>query len=143
MKRKLYAALAALLGLTLAWQAGRAAGPHHHAMPPAPQPGCKVVEDVTFQEVVRYVCKVVPDVKKRWVYDCIDDPFCIQHTPRQHGLGLLGHGCGKDCGHGCDAAACPNCEGPFCRKQLVKRQIEEECGTKCVIEKIVDRVPVT
>lgn len=133
-------AFAALgLGLVLAWQVGRADDSkqvRHHA--PACPPGCQVVAETCYKEVCRNVCKVVPDVVKvkKWVYTCVDDPFCIHNSGKKHG-GLLHH---KDCD-----TACPSCEGPLCRKQLVKREVvvDEICGTKCVVEKVVERVPYT
>ena len=143
MTRSLFAAV---LALGLAASAARAGAPK----PPqpaasAPKPSPSATAEPACHEVVRYVCKIVPNIRARWVYECIDDPFCIQVSPKGHGCG---HGCGhQGCGHhGCGRKSCdstiPNCEGPYCRKQLVKRLIEEECGTRCVIEKIVEKVPI-
>jgi hypothetical protein len=81
-----------------------------------------MVEETVMQDVTRTVCKMVPETKKKWVYDWINDPFCVQNTRHGH---------------------CPNCDGPYCRKKLVKMQIDEPCPTmKCVTETIVERVPV-
>jgi hypothetical protein len=94
----------------------------HHVGPPACEPGYKIVEETVMQEVTRTVCRPIEEPKKKWVYDWIDDPFCIQD--HKHG-------------------ECPNCKGPYCRKLLVKRQIELPClVTKCVTETITERVPV-
>ena len=83
-----------------------------------------------YQEVVTYRCKQVPDNKpiKKTVYECREVPYC------QHKLPRLGHG---DC--------CPECEAcPKFKKVLVKKEIVvgETCGTKCVPEKFVERIPV-
>ena len=125
MTQKLYALGAVVLGLGLAWQSATANGPlrHHHAKPPACEPGYKIIEEVVMQDVIKSVCKMVPEFKKKWVYSMVDDPFCI-----------------RDSKHG----ECPNCSGPYCRKQLVKREILEPCPTmKCVTETVVERVAVT
>ncbi|HZZ77038.1 MAG TPA: hypothetical protein VFE62_00885 [Gemmataceae bacterium] len=93
----------------------------HHA-PPACEPGFKMVAETVMQPVTRTVCRMVDEPKKKWVYDWIDDPFCI----KDHKLGT-----------------CPNCKGPYCRKLLVKREIELPClQQKCVTETITEMVPV-
>jgi len=124
MKHKLLAVAAMLVGIALAWQSASADGilkKHHNK--PACEPGFQIIEEVVMQEVTRTVCKMVPETKKKWVYDWIDDPFCVQNT--KHGN-------------------CPECSGPYCRKLLVKKQIDLPCPTmKCVTETIVERVPVT
>jgi hypothetical protein len=107
---------------------------HKHNLPPC-EPGYQWVQVTEIQEVCREVCKIVPDVKKttKWVYSTVDDPFCL------HRSGAHGHGHHGNCEPGC-----PSCEGPFCRKQLVKRAVIcEEPTTKCVVEKIVEHVPCT
>lgn len=91
-------------------------------------PRCK--EGACYQEIVTYRCKQVPDKKpiKKTVYECREVPYC------QHKLPRLGHG---DC--------CPECEAcPKFKKVLVKKEIVvgETCGTKCVPEKFVERIPV-
>jgi hypothetical protein len=94
----------------------------HHGRP-ACEPGFKIVEEVVIQEVTRALCKFVPETKKKWVYTWVDDPFCIQDRRHPHD--------------------CPHCAGPYCRKLLVKRQIDEPCQTlKCVTELITERIPV-
>lgn len=95
---------------------------HHHGKPHC-EPGFKLVEEVVMQEVTRTVCKMVPETKKKWVYSTIDDPFCIHDAKHGH---------------------CPNCTGPYCRKLLVKTQVDVPCpGFKCVTETITEVVPVT
>lgn len=118
-----FAAFAAGLGFLLpSAHADGILKKHHHAKPYC-EPGFKLVEEVVMQEVTRTVCKMVPETKKKWVYSQIDDPFCI-----------------RDSKHG----QCPNCAGPFCRKLLVKTQVEVPCpGFKCVTETITEVVPVT
>lgn len=90
----------------------------------------KCHEGVCFKEVVTYRCKQVPDNKpiKKTVYECREVPYCLHKLPR------LGHG-------GC----CLECEAcPRFKKVLVKKEVVvgETCGTKCVPEKFVERVPV-
>ena len=124
MKTRIFAALLFALAVGLAWQSasGQHRRPHQQRTPPACEPGFQIVEEIVYQQVERFVCKMVPEVKKKWVYSMIDDPFCVQNT--RHGQ-------------------CPECSGPYCRKLLVKRQIDEPCPTmKCVTEKIVETVPV-
>lgn len=93
--------------------------------------GCpRCQKGVCYQEVVTYRCKQVPDNKpiKKTVYECREVPYC------QHKLPGLLHG-----------ACCPECEAcPKFKKVLVKKEIVvgETCGTKCVPEKFVERIPV-
>lgn len=124
MKKNLLAMAAVLVGLALALQPVSADGilQRHHARP-ACEPGFQLIEETVMQDVTRTVCKMVPETKKKWVYDWVSDPFCILDS--KHGQ-------------------CPNCAGPYCRKQLVKRQVDVPCPTmKCVTETITERVPVT
>ncbi len=91
-------------------------------------PHCK--DGVCYQEVVTYRCKMVPDNKpiKKTVYECREVPYC------QHALPRFGQ---------CDC--CPECKDcPKFKKVLVKKEIVvgETCGTKCVPEKFVERIPV-
>jgi hypothetical protein len=112
------------LGATYVLQSATADGilKKHHAKPEC-EPGYQLIEETVMQEVKRTVCKMVPDTKKKWVYSWVDDPFCVHNT--KHGQ-------------------CPECSGPYCRKQLVKFQIDLPCpGMKCVTETITERVPVT
>ncbi|MBM3997075.1 MAG: hypothetical protein FJ303_23430 [Planctomycetes bacterium] len=93
-----------------------------HLGKPQCEPGFQIVEEIVMQDVTRTICKMVPETKKKWVYSVIDDPFCVQNS--KHGQ-------------------CPQCSGPYCRKLLVKKQIDEPCPTmKCVTETIVERLPV-
>jgi hypothetical protein len=130
-----FLALAALLARHAA-RADDVRQVRHHA--PACPPGCQVVEETCFREVARDVCKVVPDVVKvkKWVYSCVDEPFCVPGAGKSP-HGLLHH-------DKCDAT-CPTCTGPYCRKLLVKREVvvKEIPTTKCVVEKVVERVPYT
>jgi hypothetical protein len=123
MKKALFTFALLLVGVTV--QSATADGilKRHHPAKPECEPGYQLIEETVIQEVKRTVCKMVPETKKKWVYSWVDDPFCIQDT--RHG-------------------ECPNCAGPYCRKQLVKTQIDLPCPTmKCVTETIVERVPVT
>jgi hypothetical protein len=90
-------------------------------------PHCK--EGTCYREVVTYRCKMVPDNKpiKKVVYECKEVPYC------EHKLGKIGH---------CDC--CPECQAcPKFKKVLVKKEIVvgHTCGTKCVPEAVVERVP--
>ncbi|MSQ93017.1 MAG: hypothetical protein EXR98_00505 [Gemmataceae bacterium] len=123
MKQKLLALAAVMAGVVFALQSASADGilKRHHAKP-ACEPGYQIIEETVLKDVTRTVCKMVPETKKKWVYDWVSDPFCIRDT--KHG-------------------DCQNCSGPYCRKQLVKRQIDVPCPTmKCVTETITERVPV-
>lgn len=91
---------------------------------PACPPGCKIVEEIVMKEQVRFCCEVVPDMKKKWVYDWVEDGFCIPHTP------LHKHGCDKE----------PHCRS-CTRKLLVKKQVEECVGKKCEVKKTTETVP--
>jgi hypothetical protein len=126
MKIRIMSLLLATLAMSAVWQSadGQHLLKHRPAGPPACEPGFKIVEEVVVQDVVRHVCKYVTEYKKKWVYSTIDDPFCVQH--------------GK---HG----SCEKCAGPFCRKLLVKREVDDLQfpATKCVTEAIVEKVAVT
>lgn len=126
MKKRYFSLLLAAFTLGVAWQsaAGQHLLKHHHAGPPACEPGYKMVEEIVLQDVVKHVCKHVTEYKKKWVYSMIDDPFCV--PDRKHG-------------------DCADCAGPFCRKLLVKREVPDLSHpfTKCVTETIVEKVAVT
>ena len=125
MKTKLLACLLVAFATAVTFQASFADGllKHQHRTPPVCEPGYKIVEEVVYQDVVKYVCKQVQEYKKKWVYSTIDEPYCTQ-------------GCGV---HG----NCDNWKGPYCRQLLVKREILLPCPTtKCVTEAVVERVPV-
>ena len=105
-----------------------AAGAVVAADPPC-EPGYRWAEELRCKDVERLVCKVVPDVKKvkKVVYATKDDPFCLPAAKP-----LLGHQADCDCA---------GCRGPFARKILVKTEITcVEPTTKCVVEKVVERV---
>jgi hypothetical protein len=124
MKLRLTAFAAVLFAAVAVLQPAGAEGilKKHHAAPPDCEPGFKMVAETVMQPVTRTVCRMIEEPKKKWVYDWIDDPFCIQD--HKHGT-------------------CPNCKGPYCRKLLVKRQIELPCpNPKCVTEIITELVPV-
>lgn len=84
-------------------------------------PNCPVTREVIYQDVIKHVCRKIPEVKKRWMYSWVDQPFCV---PDFHKGG------------------CPGCAGPYYRKVLLKRLVEEPCGEKCVVETMVEKVPV-
>jgi hypothetical protein len=103
------------------------------AADPPCEPGYRWADQVVYKDVERLVCKVVPDVKKvkKVVYTQKDDPFCRPaHKP----------GCADPRCGGC----CPDCKGPYTRKILVKTEVTcEEPTTKCVVARVVERVPCT
>jgi hypothetical protein len=125
MKYKVLAFALLAFGFAIALKPASADGilKNHHNKPYC-EPGYQLVEEVVIQEVTRAVCKMVPETKKKWVYSTIDAPYCVLDSHGNH--------------------HCPQCAGPYCRKLLVKRQIDEPCETlKCVTELIVEKVPVT
>jgi hypothetical protein len=91
-------------------------------------------EEIVYQDVVTHRCRLVPDVKqmKKTVYECKEVPFCLHKLPPL--FSRHKHDC-------CDA--CPECDCPRYKKVLLKKEIvcEEICGTKCVIEEVIERVP--
>src|SRR5581483_3564016 len=111
----------------------QASGIMKRGLPPC-EPGYQWVEEVVYKDVPRFICKEVPNTKKKWVYCAEPDAFCLPKTSKQ---------CCADgkCG-ACSACANTVCQGPYCRKVLVKREIDVPCpGTKCVVEKIMEKVP--
>ena len=121
MLRLRYLALAALFGF--------AGLPSAAERPPACEPGCVLVEEVVWQEVVRKVCKAVPDVKKqrKTVYDVKEESYCLPACPSPFGCGARG---------GAAQAA------PRTRRILVKKEVVvEEPTVKYVVEDVVERVP--
>jgi len=80
-------------------------------------------------------CVQVSDKReiKKTVYEVHDVPFCLPKLPPLHSLFH------KDCC--CDQ--CVECQCPRYKKVLVKKEIAcgEICGTKCMIEEFVERVP--
>ena len=125
MKRLLFAVAVFALGVGFLLQPA-GANPrlklHHHRTPVECEPGFKLIQETVIEDVERVVCKMVPEFKKKWVYSWVTDPFCIPNS--KHG-------------------ECPNCAGPYCRKQLVKREVLDPCPhMKCVTERIVEKVAV-
>jgi hypothetical protein len=126
---------AVLLALAGTSALGLASGP----LPGAPcEPGYQIVTEVQYREVVKRVCKNVPDVKRvtHWVYECKTVDFC------KAGCSLHGarhQGTCDDCdGHG---SRCP-CGPVGAKHYLLKRLVTEECPTtRCVVECTVERVP--
>ncbi len=100
--------------------------------PPSCEPGFRYVPVTELREVEHPVCKVVPAKRTKWVYSSKPDYYCLPACP----CPCLHH---KD--SPCDA--CKHCEGPYCRQQLLKKQVEWECGTKCVVEVLKEKVPCT
>jgi hypothetical protein len=102
--------------------------------PSSCEPGYRYVEEVGYREVERAVCKVVPVKRAKWVYCSKPDYFCLPACP------LLGKWCRDEC----DACQpCEACKGPYCRQQLLKKKVEWECGTKCEVEVVKEKVPCT
>ncbi len=132
MRKYLLLLAAMLFAVAAAPRAGRAGGPFPDVPPPC-EPGCKMVAEVCYKEVVRKVCRTVPDVKKvtHWVYDCKGEDYCAPRILPPH---LGSH-------HGCDDG-CKDCGKPRCRCMLVKTPVVEECSTtKCIVEYVSERVP--
>jgi len=104
--------------------------------PPVCQPGYVIVEEITYQEVVRKCCKVVPEKIKtrRTVYGCKTEDYCLPRCPHPwHGQ--------SGCAEGAPAA-CPACSAPRTRQLLLKKEVVEEKSTfKCVVETVVEKVP--
>ena len=103
-----------------------------------PRCSCCLPEEIVYKDVITHRCRLVPDKKqiKKTVYDCKEVPFCLHKLPP-----LFSHH-GKDC---CDICCepCAECDCPRYKKVLLKKEIvcEEICGTKCVVEEVVERVP--
>ncbi len=145
--------LAALLGLfallrvcqpAAGSQPGRETVPAAHGpgQKPACEPGYTLVEETCYKEVVRKVCRVVPEVKKvsKWVYETRDEHYCLPTCP-----GLLCHRTHEKPCDGCPpGTAHPGCGKPACRRVLVKKEVTIDCpGYKRVVEDVVERVPYT
>jgi len=113
--------------------------------PPPCQPGCQVVKEVTYKEVVTKVCREVQDVQKitKWVYSCRCEDYC---APRiiPPASAFRGGCCGADSGcadSGC-GDSCSACGIPRTKRLLVKEKVEVECPiTKCVVECQTVKVP--
>lgn len=111
-------------GIAAAQDAQFVAGPCPHCPP----------EQIVYRDVVTHRCVQVPDTRqiKKTVYEVQEVPFCLPKLPPF--LSLFHHQC-------CDE--CVECACPRYKKVLVKKEIvcAEICGTKCVIEEVVERVP--
>jgi hypothetical protein len=118
--------LACLFALLIEPANSSAAGPEQ-----APCPHCE--GQIVYRDVVSHRCKLVPDKKqiKKTVYEVREVPFCLHKLPP-----LFSHH--HDC---CDEYL--ECDCPRYKKVLIKKGIvcEEICGTKCVIEEFVERIP--
>ncbi len=101
--------------------------------PPPCEPGYRYVQETGYREVDHPFCKVVPIKRTKWIYTSRPDYFCIPACPL---TGLFHHGDGC-----CANEPCPACEGPNCRQKLFKKKVEWECGTRCVVEVIKEKVP--
>ncbi|MCS6897762.1 MAG: hypothetical protein NZM29_07280, partial [Nitrospira sp.] len=98
--------------------------------------GYRIIEEVHYQDVVKKVCKVVPEVKKveKWVYDYKTVDFCV---PKCSLHGTLENSCSS-----CQPSM--QCDRPMSKNVLIKRKVVEEVKTqKCVVETVVERVPYT
>ncbi len=122
MNKGFFGLLAAGLGLFL----GQVTFGQGQPLPPPCEPGFRIVEEIHYQEVCHDVCKIVPEVKKKWVYSWKDDPFCLHQGSHKS----------------CSAEGCPHgsCLGPFPRKQLVKKEVIDKVVSKCVVVKVVELV---
>src|SRR5579871_6755234 len=104
-----------LVGAIVVLPLARAADGDDKGPPMFVEPGYRMVQKVEYQEVEHRYCKMVPDKRRKWVYcskpDYYCKPPCPFHWPWQH----------KD---DCDCQACPGCRGPFCRPQLMKKEVE-------------------
>jgi hypothetical protein len=98
------------------------------------EPGCQYVREIEYREVEHAICKVVPIKRTKWVYCSKPDYFCLPACP------LLNHCREKDCDPGC---TCQTCKGPYCRQALLKKKVEYECGTRCEVEVVKEKVPCT
>ena len=101
---------------------------------PACEPGFTMVAEVCYKDVVKKVCRLVPDVKKvsKWVYDCKSEDFCLKRCP------LHKDKCCNDC------AECAKCDRPRTKTVLLKKLVVEECPTtKCIVEEVCEKVAYT
>ncbi|MBM4067338.1 MAG: hypothetical protein FJ271_00115 [Planctomycetes bacterium] len=113
-----------LFALPALWVVGPGGAQAPVGSKPTCPPGYKVVEEIVMKEQPRFCCEVVPKIKKKWVYESVDDGFCIPHTP------LHQPGCDKK-------PHCRNCT----RQLLVKKQIEICDGYKCEVKKTMEQIP--
>ncbi len=126
-----------LLALGLGWlllHGASSASDHPSTRVPLCPPGHTLVEETIIKEVVRTTCKYVTETKKvrKTIYECKEEPFCL---PKCSHCALLGHK--SHCGD------CGPCEALRMRRVLIKREVVEEVPVcRCVIETVVDKVPV-
>lgn len=114
--------LAAVLGFLFTAGAAWSAGPGRQ--PPTCASGYTLVEETIWCDVIRKVCRTVPDVKKtsRWVYVVEPEDFCTHRCKLRGG--------------------CAECAHPRTRGNLVKKLVQEtHPTTKCVVEEVVERIP--
>lgn len=96
------------------------------------EPGFQYIPVTEYREVSHACCKQVPIIRKKWVYSSKSDYFCVPKFPA----------CSCDKQAGCPSSPeCGSCNGPFCRQQLIKKRVEYQCGTKCEVEIVKDKVP--
>jgi hypothetical protein len=123
--RTLFAALVALIATATSAADGII------ALAPSPIPYAP--GQVHYQDVITYRCRLVPETRqiKKTVYEVREVPFCLKKLP--HLCSLHHHGC-EDCAE---------CDCPRFKKVLFKKEVvcEEICGTKCVIEEVIERLP--
>jgi len=101
-------------------------------VPPPAEPGFKWVREVRYHQIEHRYCKEVPDKRSKWVYDTKPDYFCTPRCP----IHLFHHQ--NDCDQ-CEA--CQSCKGPCRREIVLKKRVEWECGTKCVVETVKEKIP--
>jgi hypothetical protein len=104
---------------------------------PSPVPAPCPQEEVVYHDVLSHRCKLVPETKqiKKTVYEVQEVPFCLKRLPPL--FSHHQHDCCEDC------AMCAECACPRYKKVLVKKEVvcKEICGSKCVVEEFVERVP--
>lgn len=93
------------------------------------EPGYRLVQEITYQEVEHACCKEVPNIRKKWVYCSKPDYYCVPNCKKGC--------CGQDGGCGGYPDRCHL----HCRAQLLKKQVECVYGTKCVVEITKEKVP--
>jgi hypothetical protein len=125
---------ALLFGMALAgigWAYASASAQEYSPERPAYcETGFTFVQVVEYKEIEHKVCKRVPDKRTKWVYCSKPGDYCLSPL------------CGRHHRDDCDSC-CQDCKGPYCRKLLLKKKVEWECGTKCVVETVKEKVPCT
>jgi hypothetical protein len=106
-----------------------AAQPASEQTPPACPPGFRCVKEIEYREQERAVCKQVPIKHSKWVYCSRVDHFCLPVV------------CRSFFGQHVACETCTDCNGPLVRHQLLKKKVEWESGTRCVVETVKERVP--